>query len=220
MVVLDSFVFTGSIGFRGMLETLLFLQRAVWDDWSGSCRIDIAGCFGSRVVFASKEESTVKVLDQTRSKAMGAAAGTEPVCGASADDTSEGTCRWSACDRRVVAAKLVAASPYRACATVENADAIKGAIALVERGDCSFMAKARHAEMAGAIGLVVVNNVVSLRFASLLLAPGSLQSFLQFSLEIKPNARTISVPMRETAMLHVDVSTHPRQLVLLTWRDL
>jgi uncharacterized repeat protein (TIGR01451 family) len=45
------------------------------------------------------------------------------------------------------------------CSSLTNAFAVAGKIALVDRGTCAFVAKAANAQAAGAIGLIVVNNV-------------------------------------------------------------
>lgn len=42
---------------------------------------------------------------------------------------------------------------------LKNADAIKGKIAIIERGDCTFIDKARKAEAAGALAVVVLDNI-------------------------------------------------------------
>jgi hypothetical protein len=44
------------------------------------------------------------------------------------------------------------------CSTITNASEVAGKIALIDRGTCAFVDKATHAQAAGAIGLVVVNN--------------------------------------------------------------
>jgi hypothetical protein len=44
------------------------------------------------------------------------------------------------------------------CTAFTNAGAVAGKIALVDRGNCFFVDKARNAQAAGAIGLVVVDN--------------------------------------------------------------
>ena len=49
--------------------------------------------------------------------------------------------------------------PADACAAIANAGAIAGRIALVDRGGCDFALKAFNVQAAGAIGIVVVNNV-------------------------------------------------------------
>jgi len=50
------------------------------------------------------------------------------------------------------------ADSFRACVPLENPDDVKGKIAVIERGDCMFIDKARHLQAAGAIGGVVVDN--------------------------------------------------------------
>jgi len=57
-----------------------------------------------------------------------------------------------------VAARIVAAEPYEAHAALTNAAALRGKIALCVRGgDATFVAKARRAQAAGALALIVVN---------------------------------------------------------------
>jgi hypothetical protein len=46
-----------------------------------------------------------------------------------------------------------------ACSPLTNAPAVGGKIALVDRGTCTFVVKVRNAQSAGAIGVVIVNNV-------------------------------------------------------------
>lgn len=56
-----------------------------------------------------------------------------------------------------VASSLAMAYPRDACKPIAST-AIVGRIALVERGDCSFVQKARHVQAAGGIGMIVTNN--------------------------------------------------------------
>ena len=51
------------------------------------------------------------------------------------------------------------ASPTDGCSALTNATAVAGKIVLVDRGSCTFVIKAKNAQNAGAIGVVVVNNV-------------------------------------------------------------
>ncbi len=51
------------------------------------------------------------------------------------------------------------ASPTLACAPLINADAVAGKIAVLDRGDCFFVVKVKNAQDAGAVGVIVVNNV-------------------------------------------------------------
>jgi PA domain len=46
-----------------------------------------------------------------------------------------------------------------ACSSLDDAAAVAGRIALVDRGTCTFVVKADNVQAAGAIGLVVANNV-------------------------------------------------------------
>ncbi len=57
-----------------------------------------------------------------------------------------------------VVGQLLQAQPLAACDELSNAAQLRGKIAVVQRGNCSFIAKVMHAEAAGAIGVVVVNN--------------------------------------------------------------
>ena len=52
-----------------------------------------------------------------------------------------------------------AGSTTTACSALTNASAVAGKIALVDRGACTFELKASHAQNAGAIAVVVANNV-------------------------------------------------------------
>lgn len=51
--------------------------------------------------------------------------------------------------------ELALALPSLACAPLINHYEVMGKIALVKRGDCMFQVKVRHAQEAGAIGVVV-----------------------------------------------------------------
>ncbi|XP_046850501.1 protease-associated domain-containing protein 1-like [Xenia sp. Carnegie-2017] len=53
---------------------------------------------------------------------------------------------------------LVPVQPALACKEIENSQLISGSFALVERGDCPFVTKAKHAENAGAIGVLIADN--------------------------------------------------------------
>lgn len=56
-------------------------------------------------------------------------------------------------------ANLVMASPTLACSPLTNAAAVAGKIVVIDRGTCSFFIKYDNAVNAGAIGVLVVNNV-------------------------------------------------------------
>jgi hypothetical protein len=46
-----------------------------------------------------------------------------------------------------------------ACSALTNSSAVSGKVALADRGTCTFATKARNAQAAGAIAIVIVNNV-------------------------------------------------------------
>lgn len=50
------------------------------------------------------------------------------------------------------------ASTTDACGTLTNASSVAGRIALVDRGNCTFVIKAANIQAAGAIGLIIINN--------------------------------------------------------------
>ncbi|MEO8053839.1 MAG: PA domain-containing protein [Acidobacteriota bacterium] len=47
-----------------------------------------------------------------------------------------------------------------ACGTITNGSALAGKIALVDRGTCAFVLKAKNVQNAGAVGMIVVDSVV------------------------------------------------------------
>jgi hypothetical protein len=56
-----------------------------------------------------------------------------------------------------------APNPNDGCEALVNAGAIAGNIALVDRGTCTFVIKAQAAQAAGAIGLLIANNVAGIQ---------------------------------------------------------
>ncbi|XP_027231783.1 PRADC1-like protein isoform X1 [Penaeus vannamei] len=54
--------------------------------------------------------------------------------------------------------RLVLADPLECCSLPYNAMDLQGAVALVSRGDCSFVSKAVKAEQSGAIAVIVMDN--------------------------------------------------------------
>lgn len=47
---------------------------------------------------------------------------------------------------------------FDGCTALTNADAVRGNLAFVDRGTCPFVAKARNAQAAGAVGVIVADN--------------------------------------------------------------
>ena len=71
----------------------------------------------------------------------------------------EGTFTTPLADIAVITAPVVQALPHLVCDALTNAAALKGKIALIDRGICFFTDKIRKAQAAGAIGVIMVNNV-------------------------------------------------------------
>lgn len=56
--------------------------------------------------------------------------------------------------------KLVYAEPFRLCSKLKNPpEQLKDKIMVIERGDCTFVDKARRAQEAGAKAVIVTDNV-------------------------------------------------------------
>lgn len=56
--------------------------------------------------------------------------------------------------------QLVYAEPFRLCSELQNpVETVKGKIVVIERGDCTFVDKARKAQKAGAKAVIVTDNV-------------------------------------------------------------
>ncbi|RNA39902.1 PRADC1 isoform X1 [Brachionus plicatilis] len=54
--------------------------------------------------------------------------------------------------------KLIPTEPYNACGSILNGDKIRGNVAFVVRGDCSFTTKAVNSENVGAAALIITDN--------------------------------------------------------------
>ena len=55
-------------------------------------------------------------------------------------------------------ASTVVAVPEMGCTPLENAEQMAGNIAVINRGGCVFAEKARNAEAAGAVAVIITNN--------------------------------------------------------------
>lgn len=71
---------------------------------------------------------------------------------------------------QVILANDGTSSPTLACNPLTNAAAISGNIALIDRGTCEFGAKCLNAQNAGAIAVIICNNVSGAPFS---MAPGA-----------------------------------------------
>ncbi|XP_038108223.1 ER degradation-enhancing alpha-mannosidase-like protein 3 [Culex quinquefasciatus] len=57
-----------------------------------------------------------------------------------------------------VVQRVVYANPSKVCTTLKNVQELRGRIAVVERGDCTFVDKARRVQVAGAVAAIVYDN--------------------------------------------------------------
>lgn len=53
---------------------------------------------------------------------------------------------------------VTAASPADGCSALTNSGSIAGRIALIDRGNCTFVTKVKNAQNAGSVGVIVANN--------------------------------------------------------------
>jgi hypothetical protein len=60
-----------------------------------------------------------------------------------------------------VTGNVVFTSPADGCTAITNGAQVSGNIALVDRGTCNFTVKVKNAQLAGATGVIVANNVSS-----------------------------------------------------------
>lgn len=51
------------------------------------------------------------------------------------------------------------AKPLHLCTEIENEEEVRGKIAIIQRGDCTFVDKARRAMNAGATAVIIIDNV-------------------------------------------------------------
>ncbi len=76
-----------------------------------------------------------------------------------ANDGAGGANEWGGAITSTVTQEVVKADPYEACVNLNNGAALNGKIALVKRGNCEFGEKALRAQQAGAVAVIIVNNV-------------------------------------------------------------
>lgn len=61
---------------------------------------------------------------------------------------------------KFVIGKLELATPLGGCSPLENKEDYVGKIVIVKRGQCMFQEKSRNAQKVGAIGVIVIDNVI------------------------------------------------------------
>jgi PA domain-containing protein/Calx-beta domain-containing protein len=60
-----------------------------------------------------------------------------------------------------ITANVVQATPNDGCSALTNPGAMSGKIALIDRGTCAFITKVKNAQNAGAVGVIIADNVVN-----------------------------------------------------------
>lgn len=86
-----------------------------------------------------------------------------PVIHTISNDGNGATTEWggsiAGLSSPILNVNIIKADPYEACGTLNNAAAINGNIALIKRGNCEFGAKALAAQNAGAVAVIIVNQL-------------------------------------------------------------
>jgi len=57
-----------------------------------------------------------------------------------------------------MSAEVSIGEPFKGCSSLTNPEELKHRIAVLERGECMFIDKTRHAEAAGAVGVIIIDN--------------------------------------------------------------
>ena len=100
--------------------------------------------------------------------------------------------------------------PYKACTPLTNAADVRGRIVVVLRGECYFVTKAEHAQNAGAVAVLVVNNIPN---QWVIMAPPSGYNISRIQIPVlkvlrRANATIQALPTGSSATLVGDCSAH------------
>lgn len=127
------------------------LRCATWSLWRFALFFGFP--FDSYLSYASRFVLAGEVLEPCPEAEI--LFGTQRTCALYASEQS----RFASKMAEFLDATLVVAEPDNGCdPSWINAEAVKGSIAVVNRGTCPFAVKATNAQAAGAIAVVVVNN--------------------------------------------------------------
>jgi hypothetical protein len=123
--------------------------NVVWDGGNVTSDVPQVLVFGSPSVTVTSPASIAKTY-QFGTAGFGAPIGSPNLSGlvASAEDVAE-----------------VGGTTTDGCSPLTNAAAVSGKIAIIERGLCTFQLKAKNAENAGAIGVIIYNNLANVNAA-------------------------------------------------------
>ena len=109
-----------------------------------------------------------------------------------------------------VTAEIAIAKPYKACTPLTNAADVRDRIVVVLRGECYFVTKAEHAQNAGAVAVLVVNNIPN---QWVIMAPPSGYNISRIQIPVlkvlrRANATIQALPTGSSATLVGDCSAH------------
>jgi extracellular elastinolytic metalloproteinase len=76
-----------------------------------------------------------------------------------AGNYAAGTAIFNPSSPTSITGNLILSTPANGCSALTNPSAVAGKIAVIDRGTCTFVTKVKNAQNAGAIGVVIVNNV-------------------------------------------------------------
>jgi hypothetical protein len=155
--VFDHFVFDEELGryWPELSDGERILSARSFRDvtWRGPHANDLAA---PRLGFGAPELEVTAPPEVAGSYEIGPAQfGAEPPPGGLSGEIA---CMVDAPDLPASSAGLADRTVFDGCGPAENPARIDGRIALIDRGQCSFVDKARNAQAAGAIAAIVVNN--------------------------------------------------------------
>lgn len=103
-----------------------------------------------------------------------------------------------------ITGRLVYAEPNLACDDLSNAAALRGNVALIDRGSCFFVDKILHAQAAGAVAVVMVNNLDS---APIAMGGESAGIRIPGVMISKADAALLKARLNETVIVTLDPKT-------------
>ena len=156
---------TGSqfMGLPNIYDTFLFDSTTgkTWAQMSESERVTSATNSGNLVWTGSKvntSAATILTSPRVRINSPQAIAGNYQIGTAEFGSTLTPSGLTSTLVQATDADNTDGPSITDGCSSFSNAGSIAGAIALIDRGTCTFVTKAKNAQNAGAVGVIIVDN--------------------------------------------------------------
>ena len=98
------------------------------------------------------------------------------------------------------------ASPSEGCNALTNGSAISGNIAVIERGSCTFASKVKNAENAGAIAVLVINNVTG---SPIIMGGGDYTIYIPAIMISQTDGQTIMAELGNTVNVTIQPDVTP-----------